>query len=166
MAHCGATQDRPTRDPDRWYVDDLRPGDHEAWSRLHRGYLDFYEAARPDEVSAVVWTWLLDPAHELEALVVRPEPGAEPVGLAHYRPFPRPLHGATACFLDDLFVARQARGTGAVDALLAALQERCRQRGWSHVRWVTRAENATAQRTYDRLAVRTELVTYDLDAAP
>jgi GNAT superfamily N-acetyltransferase len=157
---------RPVRDPAQWHVDELRPADHEAWSRLHRGYLDFYESPRPSEVSAVVWSWLLDPAHELEALVVRSWPGAEPVGLAHYRPFPRPLHGSTACFLDDLFVARQARGTGAVDALLAALQERCRERGWTHVRWVTRAGNATAQRTYDRLAVRTELVTYDLDAAP
>ena len=157
---------RPVRDPAQWHVDELRPADHEAWSRLHRGYLDFYESPRPSEVSAVVWSWLLDPAHELEALVVRSRPGAEPVGLAHYRPFPRPLHGSTACFLDDLLVARQARGTGAVDALLAALQERCRERGWTHVRWVTRAGNATAQRTYDRLAVRTELVTYDLDAAP
>jgi len=157
---------RPTRDPRQWHVDDLRPADREAWSRLHRGYLDFYGSTRPAEVSAVVWSWLLDPAHELEGLVVRPGPDADPVGLAHYRPFPRPLHGSTACFLDDLFVARPARGTGAVDALLAALQERCRERGWSPIRWVTRADNATAQRTYDRLAVRTELVTYDLDAAP
>jgi hypothetical protein len=31
---------------------------------------------------------------------------------------------------------------------------------------VTRAANSTARSTYDRLAVRTDLVTYDLDAAP
>lgn len=156
----------PERDPGRWVVDDLRPQDRDAWSRLHRGYLEFYESARPVEVSTVVWSWLMDPDHELEAVVVRPAAGAEPVGLAHYRPFPRPLHGSTACFLDDLFVAPEERGTGAVDALLAALQERCGERGWSHVRWVTRASNTTAQSTYDRLAVRTDLVTYDLDVAP
>ncbi|MDF2146207.1 GNAT family N-acetyltransferase [Knoellia sp. p5-6-4] len=156
----------PERDPGRWVVDDLRPQDREAWSRLHRGYLEFYESARPVEVSTVVWSWLMDPDHELEAVVVRPAADAEPVGLAHYRPFPRPLHGSTACFLDDLFVAPGERGTGAVDALLAALQERCGERGWSHVRWVTRASNTTAQSTYDRLAVRTDLLTYDLDAAP
>ena len=156
----------PGRDPGRWLVDDLRPQDREAWARLHRGYLDFYESTRPEKVSAVVWSWLQDPGHELEALLVRPVPGADPVGLAHYRPFARPLHGSTACFLDDLFVAPQARGAGAVDALLAALQQRCRKRGWSHVRWVTRASNTTAQSTYERLAVRTDLLTYDLEAAP
>ena len=155
---------RPDRDAGRWLVDDLRPEDRETWVQLHRGYLDFYESTRPEEVSAVVWSWLQDPGHELEALVVRPAPRAEPVGLAHYRPFARPLHGSTACFLDDLFVAPAARGTGAVDALLAGVQQRCHERGWSHVRWVTRASNSTAQSTYDRLATRTDLVTYDLDA--
>ena len=154
------------RQPDQWLVDELRPADHDAWARLHRGYLEFYSSTRPEEVSQVVWSWLQDPAHELEAIVARPAPGAEPVGLAHFRPFPRPLHGTTACFLDDLFVAPHARGTGAVDALLAALRQRCRDRGWSHVRWVTRASNAPAQSAYDRLAVRTDQVTYDLDAAP
>jgi len=157
---------RPGRDPGRWLVDDLRTQDLEAWARLHRGYLDFYESTRPEKVSAVVWSWLQDPGHELEALLVRPVPGADPVGLAHYRPFARPLHGSTACFLDDLFVAPQARGAGAVDTLLAALQQRCRKRGWSHVRWVARASNTTAQSTYERLAVRTDLLTYDLEAAP
>jgi GNAT superfamily N-acetyltransferase len=149
-----------------WVVDDLRPDDREGWARLHRGYLDFYESTRPEEVSQVVWSWLQDRDHELEAVAVRPRPGAEPVGLAHFRPFPRPLHGTIACFLDDLFVAPEARGTGAVDALLAALRQRCRERGWTPLRWVTRASNARARSAYDRLAVRTDLVTYDLDAAP
>lgn len=155
----------PGRDASRWHVDGLRPDDHEAWVRLHRGYLDFYEVADPERVSPVVWGWLLDPGHELECLVVRPAPGAPPVGIAHHRPFPRPLAATTACFLDDLFVAPSARGTGAVDALLAALQERCRERGWSRVRWITRAGNERARSTYDRLARQTDLVTYELPAS-
>ena len=155
-----AAQD--SRSAGHWVVDDLRPADHEAWARLHRGYLDFYESPRPDEVSATVWSWLMDPHHVLEALVARPAAGAEPIGLAHYRPFPRPLHGTDACFLDDLFVGPEARGTGAVDALLGALQQRSRERGCSHFRWITRASNARAQSAYDRLALRTDLVTYDL----
>lgn len=160
--------DRAERDPARWVVDDLRVDDREAWARLHRGYLDFYESTRPEEVSAVVWGWLTDPDHELECLVVRAAADAEPVGIAHYRPFVRPLQGAVACFLDDLFVAPEQRGTGAVDALLAGLRDRARERGWPTVRWITRSSNARARSTYDRLAVQTDLVTYDLavDRAP
>ena len=152
------------RDPGQWVVDDLRAEDHEAWSRLHRGYLDFYESTRPDEVSAIVWDWLTDPSHELECLVVRAAPGSKPVGIAHLRPFIRPLHGSVSCFLDDLFVAPEHRGTGAVDALLAGVRARARERGWTTVRWITRESNSRARSTYDRLAVRTDLVTYDLAA--
>lgn len=151
-----------SRDPSQWVVDELREHDHPAWARLHRGYLDFYESTRPEEVSAVVWQWLMDPGHELEAIVARPSVDAEPVGIAHYRPFVRPLQGSTACFLDDLFVAPDHRGTGVVDALLAALQARSRERGWSQVRWITRASNERARRAYDRLAAETDLVTYNL----
>ena len=110
----------------------------------------------------MVWGWLMDPAHELAAIVARPEVDAEPVGIAHYRPFVRPLQGSTACFLDDLFVAPEHRGTAVVDALLAALQARSRERGWSQVRWITRASNERARKAYDRLAVVTDLVTYNL----
>lgn len=151
-----------SRDPSRWVVDSLRAEDHASWALLHRGYLDFYEVPNPDEVSPVVWGWLMAADHELEALVARPAAGAEPVGIAHYRPFPRPLQGKTACFLDDLFVAPEHRGTGAVDALLSGLRTRARQRGWSQVRWITRESNARARAAYDRLAERTDLVTYVL----
>jgi ribosomal protein S18 acetylase RimI-like enzyme len=151
-----------SRDPAQWVVDDLRETDHAAWARLHRGYLDFYESTRPEAVSGVVWEWLMDPGHELEAIVARPRVGAEPVGIAHFRPFVRPLQGSTACFLDDLFVAPEHRGTGVVDALLAGLQDRSRERGWSQIRWITRASNERARKAYDRLAVETDLVTYNL----
>jgi len=150
------------RDASRWLVDDLREDDRDAWADLHRGYLDFYEVSDPERVSPTVWTWLRDPGHDLECLVARAEPGAKPVGLAHYRPFPRPLAGTVACHLDDLYVEPQARGTGAVDALLGALQHRCGERGWTQVRWITREGNARARSTYDRLAKQTDLVTYEL----
>ena len=161
--HDAAGAPRSTdREAARWVVDALRDEDHAVWSRLHRGYLDFYEVSDPERVSPAIWGWLRDPAHDLECLVVRPSPGAAPVGLAHYRPFPRPLAAATACFLDDLFVDPPARGTGAVDALLGALQQVCRDRGWSQVRWITRSGNTRARSTYDRLAVQADLVTYEL----
>ena len=150
------------REASRWVVDALRAEDHETWTALHRGYLDFYEVTDPERVSPAIWAWLTDPDHELECVVVRPAPGAPPVGMAHFRPFVRPLAAATACFLDDLFVAPAARGSGAVDALLAALQQVSRDRGWTQVRWITRESNARARSTYDRLARQTDLVTYEL----
>jgi ribosomal protein S18 acetylase RimI-like enzyme len=83
-------------------------------------------------------------------------------GLAHVRPFARPLSATVGGFLDDLYVDEQARGTGAVDALLQALQELAVERGWSVVRWITADDNFRARAKYDRVAVRTTWVTYDM----
>ncbi|MFI6449569.1 GNAT family N-acetyltransferase [Kitasatospora sp. NPDC050543] len=112
----------------RWTVDTPSGDDFEAWRELYREYAQFYRLPMPDEQSALVWAWIRDATHELEALLVR-DTGGTPVGLAHYRPFARPLHGAVGGYLDDLFVPPAARGGGAVDVLLARLRAIAAERG-------------------------------------
>ena len=145
-----------------WLVTSLQNEDRAAWAALFRGYLDFYEVSASDGKLDTVWAWLRSADHELSGIVVRESAASAPVGLAHYRPFPRPLHGTVGCYLDDLFVEPASRGTGAVDALLAALREIAAAHGWDTVRWITRSGNARARSTYERLAQRADLITYDM----
>ena len=106
-----------------------------------------------------VWTWLLDPAHEVDARIALLD--GEPVGFTHFRPFARPLDANVGCFLDDLFVDPAHRAAGVATALIEAVADEARRRGWSVVRWITAAYNDRASRVYDRLATRTTWVTYD-----
>lgn len=138
--------------------------DHDEWRRLYRGYADFYGVDQTDDMAERVWSWILDPDHETQALVAHDAVG-NLVGLAHYRPFARPLTATVGGFLDDLFVAPSSRGTGAVDALLAALEAEAATRGWSVVRWVTADDNHRARAKYDQVARRTWWVTYDMETA-
>jgi GNAT superfamily N-acetyltransferase len=142
-------------------VRDARPGDFAAWRELYRGYAGFYEVGQTDDMAERVWGWILDPAHEVQALVAEDDDGRL-AGLAHYRQFARPLAAGSGCYLDDLFVAPAARGARVADALLAELRARARANGWSVIRWITAADNTTAQRVYDRVAERTMWVTYDM----
>jgi ribosomal protein S18 acetylase RimI-like enzyme len=148
-----------------WRVTEIRDGDHAVWQLLYRGYLEFYEVVASSQQLDTVWGWLRDPAHELSGIVVRPTEDGDAVGLAHYRPFTRPLHASVGCFLDDLFVAPPSRGTGAVDALLAELRHIATSHDWDVVRWITRETNVRARSTYDRLAQQTNLITYDMPPA-
>lgn len=145
----------------RWRVRPLADLDHDRWRTLYAAYAAFYRVEQSDEHAERTWRWLRDPTHPVEGLVVEDEHGSV-AGLAHVRPFPRPLSASTGGFLDDLFVDEPARGTGAVDALLDALRERAAERGWSVVRWITAHDNARAQAKYDQVATRTDWVTYDL----
>ncbi|HUC66833.1 MAG TPA: GNAT family N-acetyltransferase [Stellaceae bacterium] len=144
-----------------------RAEDFADWRRLYEGYATFYKMPMNDEIAGTVWRWLLDPAHPLEALVARTGAGRV-VGLAHFRPMPRPLTGSTAGFLDDLFVDPALRGSGLADRLLEAMGEVGRKRGWSLIRWLTADNNFRARGVYDRHAQRTMWITYqmDLGAAP
>ena len=126
----------------------LEVGDRARWQQLYAGYGEFYD--KP-----------LDDAHESEAIVAEHE--GRVVAIAHFREFARPLSGGRAMYLDDLFTDPGARGLGAATALLGKLKSIARERGLVMVRWITAADNVTAQRIYDELATRTRWVTYDME---
>jgi GNAT superfamily N-acetyltransferase len=109
---------------------------------------------------ARVWGWTQDPAHEVKGLIAEDAHG-QAIGMAHYRPFARPLSASTGCFLDDLFVDPAARGQRVADALIDHLAAMARERGWSVVRWITADDNYRGRGVYDRVAKRTMWITYD-----
>ena len=151
-----------------WIVRPVRPDEFDAWTRLFRGYADFYRVETSDEHQRQIWGWIHDD-RSVEALVAVPvdETGhevGEPQGLAHLREWVRPLRGTVCGFLDDLFVSPEFRGSGAVQALFAEIDRLAQERGWPLVRWTTADDNYTARSVYDRLATRTTWITYDMAA--
>ncbi len=139
----------------------LRREDRERWGELFAGYARFYEVKPDGERDERVFAWLLDPAHELEALVAVDDADA-PVAFAHVREYADALLGGRALYLDDLYTDPDARGTGAGTALLGAVRALAKERGIGVIRWITADDNATAQSLYDRFAHRTSWVTYEM----
>ena len=138
--------------------------DFDSWRKLYQGYAAFYRTEQSDAMVQRVWGWLRDPAHEVEGLVVEGAGGAL-VGLAHFRPFARPLSATVGCFLDDLFVDPTRRGAGVADLLLTELARIARQNNWSVVRWITADDNYRGRAKYDQYASRTAWITYDMPPA-
>jgi GNAT superfamily N-acetyltransferase len=67
------------------------------------------------------------------------------------------------CYLEDLFVAPEARSSGAGRALIEGIVAVGRRHGWRRVYWHTHENNHRARTLYDRLAPRTDYVRYDID---
>ncbi|MBP0491263.1 GNAT family N-acetyltransferase [Pararoseomonas indoligenes] len=131
------------------------------WDKLYAGYAEFYRVTQTPEMRDRVWSWIHDPAHETNGLVAEDAEGRA-VGLAHFRGFARPLSATTGGYLDDLFVDPQMRGKRVADALIEALAEEGRRRGWSVIRWITAEDNSRARAVYDRVAKLTPWRTYDI----
>lgn len=163
MAPSEVPDEKPGR-PDRGQnlvVRPVREDDREQWCVLYTQYAEHYRVPVSAEHQDVVWSWLRDPSHSEECLVAEGRDGRL-LGLAHFRPFTRPLAASVGCFLDDLVVNRADRGNGASDALLRALRETARSREWTVVRWITADDNHRARSVYDAYATRTMWVIYDM----
>jgi GNAT superfamily N-acetyltransferase len=137
----------------------LEPSDTLEWRRLWRDYLEFYATELPEAIYEASFARLTDPAvadyHGLLALRDN-----RPVGLAHCI-FHR--HGwriEEVCYLQDLYVAPEARGAGVGRALVEAVYAAADAAGRPEVYWLTDASNAEARRLYDRVGQVTPFIKY------
>ncbi len=142
-------------------ITELTQADQTKWRQLYMGYADFYQVPMTDEILDTVWGWIFNPERPFYALVARDEQG-QLLGLMHYRAMPSPIRGTEMGFLDDLYVSPQVRGTGVVDSLFNALEQAAQEKGWPIVRWITSEHNYRARAVYDRLADKTDWLTYQL----
>lgn len=135
------------------------PGDEISWRALWRAYLAFYQTDLPEAVYASSFHRLCDPAIKDYNGIVAVS-GDRLVGLVHYI-FHR--HGwqiADACYLQDLYVAPESRGTGAGRALIGSVYDAADRAGCPNVYWMTEASNAPARQLYDRIGSVTPFIKY------
>jgi GNAT superfamily N-acetyltransferase len=133
--------------------------DEADWLRLFRDYLTFYETSVPEDVIASTWRRLLAQDDGMMALFAVGEAGRA-LGIATLV-FHRSTWSPTwYCYLEDLFVAPEARGRGVGRALIEATYTEADRHGATRTYWATQEKNATARALYDRLATLTDCVQY------
>lgn len=90
----------------------------------------------------------------VEALIAEDASG-EAVGCATFFQTRSTWTGEACMYLEDLFVTRGSRRTGAGHALMTALAAVCERRGMRRIDWICSASNAAGLGFYERLgAVR------------
>ena len=144
--------------PASFTVRPVEPGDRPRWEPLWQGYLTFYKAKLPPEVTEITWRRFFDGIEPMHALVA--EEGTALIGVVHYL-----FHRSTwmigpNCYLQDLFTVEAARGKGVGRALIEAVYRDAKEAGASRVYWHTHETNKTAQALYDRVATLSGFIQY------
>ena len=134
--------------------------DRSVWLTLFKGYIDFYQAAVPDDVIDTLWQRLMDGGEGLPIALLAVDATDRPVGLAHVL-----YHRSTwtlgwYCYLEDLFVDPARRRQGAGRALIEAVYREADARAASRTYWMTQQGNHTARSLYDSLATLAPFVQY------
>jgi GNAT superfamily N-acetyltransferase len=136
--------------------------DEGRWRRLWEGYCAALGNPVPAEITAGVWRRILDPGQPIHCLVAD-LPGMPVVGIANYVVHPHTWSLQNLCYLEDLFVAEEARGSGAGRALIDELVRLGKANNWRRVYWHTHDNNYRARTLYDRVTPRTDYVRYDIE---
>jgi GNAT superfamily N-acetyltransferase len=123
---------------------------------LMRGYCEFYGSDPSDDaLLAMSRALIADPEREGVQMIARDDAGAA-VGFATIFWTWSTNSAARIGTMNDLFVAAEARGGGAADALIEACVERCRERGAVRLEWQTALDNRRAQAVYERVGGKRE----------
>ncbi|MBC5814908.1 MAG: GNAT family N-acetyltransferase [Candidatus Eremiobacteraeota bacterium] len=133
----------------------------EIWYALYHAFSVAVHEEVTREIGEEIWKWINDPKHPTKAIIA--ESDGQLAGFVHYRPFPRTLHGNEACYLDDLYVLEDHRGSGLARQLIDAVSAIAKERGWTHVRWVTEEKNMRARAFYEKFAEPMTLITFKID---
>jgi GNAT superfamily N-acetyltransferase len=128
------------------------------WLPLWKDYQRFYEVDIPEPVTLKTWARIMDPVEPVHGALAME--GERAMGLVHWI-----FHRSTwtigdSCYLQDLFVAPDARGTGIGRALIEHVYADARSRGTPRVYWLTHESNHDAMLLYDRIAYRSGFIQY------
>ena len=128
------------------------------WEPLWKGYQAFYKVVISHETTSATWARLHDPNEPMGILGAYDD--CRLCGIAHYL-FPRSCWTiGDYCYLQDLFVAENARNLGLGRALIAAVEAQARRAGASRLYWLTHESNASARALYEKLAERSGFIQY------
>jgi GNAT superfamily N-acetyltransferase len=143
-------------------IEPVIPDDRADWLDLWNGYLAFYETELDDVTTNETFARLTQPGSGPHGAIARDAAG-RPLGLVHWLTHPGTWTTSEHCYLEDLFVSADARGTGTGRALVAHVRNWAENHGSAKVYWLTAETNATARALYDQVATRTGFIHYEID---
>lgn len=126
--------------------------DYAAWLPLWQAYLRFYNTQLPEAVTQSTWQRMLDPNEPTHAALAWADSNA--VGMVHFIYHRSNWSIENSCYLQDLLVMLETRGTGVGRQLIEYVYATAKEDGCCKVHWLTHETNATAIQLYERIAER------------
>ena len=140
----------------------LEKTDRKIWEQLVNEYAQFYKTTVPVGGHDRVWEWIFDSDNDFWCdLVVNDE--QQPYGFTQYQLMHRSLSGAMVCYLSDLYVIPDVRGTGAGRAMIDHVIRTSKAKGITNVRWLTQDFNYAGRRLYDTYSPKSDFILYSVN---
>lgn len=136
----------------------LAAADRAAWEPLWQGYLTFYKSSVSAAVTQLTFERLTGGMEPMGAYVA--ERDGRMIGIVHFVMHRTTWSLSDICYLQDLFVVPDVRGSGAGAALIEAVRAMAERQGCFRVYWQTHETNDVAMKLYDRVAQKSGFLVY------
>ena len=169
LEHPHRVDKAPRRPPGSTVVDmttlsPLSAEDHDEWLSLWWDYLEFYETPLPTAQTDLTFARLIGPGDVMNGAIARDDTGRA-IGFVNWLTHPSTWADGPYCYLEDLYVHPDARGSGTGAALIEHVRAWAEQSDCDKVYWLTQRSNERARRLYDRVAEFTGFIHYEIDLA-
>lgn len=140
----------------------VNESDYAQWLPLWDGYNAFYgrqgESALNLNITQTTWARFLNKNEPINAFVA--EQNGQLVGLVHFI-----FHRSTTrlndvCYLQDLYVNKDLRGTGIGRQLIKAVYDAALKAGSTRVYWQTQDSNIVGRALYEKVANHLGFIVY------
>lgn len=136
----------------------LAEQDRAGWDPLWAAYCAFYRAEVDTTITAHTFRRLCEGASMCGFIALDEQGTAVAFANSLFHESTWSLRGY--CYLEDLYVSPEQRGTGVARALIEQVYAQADARGAERVYWHTQEFNAAARSLYDTLGRRTSFIVY------
>ena len=141
------------------HIRPLQAEDEAEWRRLWTLYLNYYESTVSEDVYTTTFSRLLSgEANEFSGLIALLD--GRPIGLTHCLFHRHCWKVENVCYLQDLVVDKDQRGTGVGRALIEEVYTKADEADCPSVYWMTQNFNEVGRQLYDRVGQLTPFIKY------
>ncbi|WP_028206390.1 GNAT family N-acetyltransferase [Paraburkholderia nodosa] len=136
----------------------IERSDFDIWLPLWQSYQRFYKVDIPTIVTLDTWVRFHNPDEPMHAALAIP--CGQTFGFVHTVYHRSTWTTGDYCYLQDLFVAADARGRGIGRALIKHVYAEAKRRKVSRVHWLTHETNYPGRLLYDSVGERSGFIQY------
>lgn len=107
------------------------------------------------------WQRLLDRDSSVDGFLIYHKNTTKLIGFLHYIVHPDTWQENLSCYIEDVYILPPYRSAGALAMLSDGVITLGKKQRWDRIYWMTKPENKTARRFYNRICTETDWIRYE-----
>ncbi len=146
-------------------IKELSHNDYEDWKHIFNEYLLFYDAVLPLSTIKSSWDKIINKEEPIYCVGFYKslKKSKKLIGIINFIYHQSTWSKKNVCYLEDLFVLEPFRSKGIASALFGHLINICKTKNIDKLYWKTKSDNFIAQSLYNKLALKTDFIEYEIN---